>query len=285
MGSTCILTDSSVQFPQLSFPGRNLIRIVPVSIRIDDRFYLEGKELKTSQFPQLAVGKSAPELIPPTVDEFINQFLDLAKNFDTIIAIPMSSNLTQVFQNAALAEEKVRGCANIILIDSQTISIGLGAIIQAAADLISRGALPVEVEKRIRSMIPHTYMTICTPGLSYLNHAGFIDQSQALVGEYLGIMPIFTLEEGILTPVEKVKNLRSLVDYYQEYICEFDRLNHIAFIQSCPPISREARIVREYAQSEFQTTVFSEHHINPTLASLIGPRSSGLVIIEEFQDY
>ncbi len=32
----------------------------------------------------------------------------------------------------------------------------------------------------VRSLIPHTYMMICTPGLSYMYYAGFVDQAQAL---------------------------------------------------------------------------------------------------------
>ena len=59
-------------------------------------------------------------------------------------------------------------------------------------------------------MIPHTYMMVCTPGLSYLYYAGIIDQAQAFVGEMLGLLPIFTLEEGQINAVEKVRSTACL---------------------------------------------------------------------------
>jgi hypothetical protein len=96
----------------------------------------------------------------------------------------------------------------------------------------------------------------------------------------LGIMPIFTLEEGRLSSVEKVRNNRALSDFMQEFICEFDAFDQIALVQSNPGMVHEARLLREHAQSYFPQTPFSELTISPPLATLIGPRSMGLVVVE-----
>jgi hypothetical protein len=48
-----------------------------------------------------------------------------------------------------------------------------------------------------------------------------------------------------------------------------------------PGLPHEARLMREYVQSSFPQTPFSEHSINPPLATLIGPRSIGLVVVEK----
>ena len=106
---------------------------------------------------------------------------------------------------------------------------------------MTAGQPVAEVERMVRSQIPRTYMMLCTPGLSYLAYAGFIDPSQAFVGEMLGLLPIFTLEEGQISAVEKVRNMRGLIDFMQEFVSEFDELQHIAFIQSTPPLAHEAR--------------------------------------------
>ena len=68
--------------------------------------------------------------------------------------------------------------------------------------------------------------------MTYLYQSGFIGDAQALVGEMLGLLPIYTLEEGRLTPVEKARNYRQLIDFMQEFIDEFSDLYHIALIQS-----------------------------------------------------
>jgi DegV family protein with EDD domain len=282
MGSICILTDSSAQFPQLGFSGRNDVRVAPFSIQINGILYEESRDLRTNDLPPQASEEFRPRLIPPSIEKFQELYLNLNMHYQDILVLLTSASLNQACQNAQQAAEATRGRAQVSVIDSQTTSVGLGLLVQAAAEAIARGHSAADVERMIRSMIPHIYMMICTPGLSYMYHAGFIDQAQAFVGEMLGLMPIFTLEEGQISAVEKVRNSRSLVDFMQEFVCEFDDLQHIAFIQSVPGLSHEARLMREHAQNCFPQSPFSEHSINLPLATLIGPRSVGLVVIEKF---
>jgi DegV family protein with EDD domain len=281
MSSICILTDSSAQFPQLGFSGRNDVRVVPFSIQLNGTIYEEGHDLHTNDLPPTASEELHPRLIPPSAEKFEELYLNLNAHYKDILVILTSASLSQAFQNALQAAEATRGRVKVSVIDSQTTSIGLGLLVQNAAEAVAQGQAVADVESMVRSLIPHIYMMICTPGLSYMYYAGFIDQAQAFVGEMLGLMPIFTLEEGQISAVEKVRNTRSLVDFMQEFVCEFDELQHIAFIQSNPGLSHEARLMREHAQSCFPQAPFSEHTINLPLAALIGPRSVGLVVIEK----
>mgnify|MGYP005814553001 CR=1 FL=1 len=285
MGSICIVTDSSAQFPQLGFSGRNDVRVIPFSVETGGKIYEEGHDLKPNDLPATASETDHPRLIAPTSEQLQDLFLSLSQRYNDIIAILASSSLTSVFDHAQKAAKATQGRANVTVIDSQTTSVGLGLMVQAASEAAStvekHGMVVADIERMIRSMIPHTYMMICTPAMSYLHYAGLIDASQAFVGEMLGLMPIFTLEEGQISAVEKVRNTRSLVDYMQEFVCEFDDLLHIAFLQSIPPLTHEARQMREHAQNCFPQTPYSEHTINLPLSALIGPRSVGLVVVEK----
>jgi DegV family protein with EDD domain len=281
MGSICILTDSAAQFPQLGFSGRNEVRVVPFNVEAGGVFYAEGHDLRTNDLPGSASEAYAPHLLPPTSEKFEELYLNLTQHYRDIIAITTSGSMNSLYQNAQKAAEATRGRAQVTVIDSQTTSVGLGLLVQAAAEAVARGLPAAEVERMVRSLIPHIYMMICTPAMSYLYYSGLVDQSQAFVGEMLGLMPIFTLEEGQISAVEKVRNTRSLVDFMQEFMCEFDNLLHIAFIQSIPGLSHEARLMREHAQNCFPQTPFSEHTINLPLATMIGPRSVGMVVVEK----
>jgi DegV family protein with EDD domain len=280
MSSICILTDSAAQFPQLGFSGKNEIRVIPFDIEVNGQLYPEGKDLHTTALPASANGQNFPRLVVPSTHKFQEIFLSLGQHYHDIIAILSSAGLTPAFDNAYKAMEATRGRANVTLIDSQTTSVGLGLMVQKAAEVVASGQTLAEVERQVRAQIPHTYMMLCTPAMSYLHHAGFVDQSQAFVGEMLGIMPIFTLEEGRLSSVEKVRNNRALADFMQEFICEFETLDQIALVQSVPGMVHEARLLREHAQSYFPQTPFSELTISPPLATLVGPRSIGLVVVE-----
>lgn len=281
MGPTCILTDSSAQFPQLGFSGRNDVRVISFSVELNGKLYPEGQDLRPTDLPPTAITGANPRLIVPSAAEFESLFLNLNQHYRDILAIMNSASLNTAYENARKAAEGVQGRANVTAIDSQTTSVGLGLLVQAAAEAVAQGMPAVEVERLVRSLIPHTYMMICTPAMSYLQSAGYLDEGQGFVGEMLGLMPIFTLEEGELNAVEKIRNSRGLVDFMQEFVCEFDELQHIAFIQSTTPMSHEARLMREHTQSCFASTPFSEHQINLPLAVQIGPRSVGLVVVEK----
>jgi len=281
MTTTCILTDSAAQFPQLGFSGRNDVRVIPFSVKVNGHLHEEGQNLRALDLPPSANDDLCPTLVSPSVEKFQQLFLNLNYYYSDIVTILSSASLCGAFENAYQAAVELQGRANVIVIDSQTTSVGLGLMVQAAAEAVAQGANAIEVERIVRSIIPRTYMMICAPGLSYLYYSSLVDQAQAFVGEMLGLMPIFTLEEGQISAVEKVRNTRSLVDFMHEFICEFDNLQHVAFIQSIPTLSHEARLIREHAQNCFPQTPFSEHTINLPLATLIGPRSVGLVTVEK----
>lgn len=281
MSSICILTDSAAQFPQLGFSGKNDIRVIPYDIEFNGQIYPEGKDFHTSDLPAAAHGKNIPRLLSPSTARFQEIFLSLGQHYHDVVAILTSAALTPAYNNAYKAMEVTRGRVKVTLIDSLVTSVGLGLLVQTAAEIVAQGQSLADVERSVRSLIPHTYMMLCTPGMSYLQHAGFVDQGQAFVSEMMGFLPIFTLEEGRLSSVEKVRNNRALADFMQEFICEFDGLDHIALLQSSPSMTHEAHLLREHAQSYFPQTPFSELTISPPLATLIGPRSLGLVVIEK----
>ncbi len=283
MGSTCILTDSSAQFPQLGFSGRNDVRVVPFSVEVNGQVYEESRDLHTNDLPPTASEQLRPRLIAPSVETFAELYLNLSAHYRDILVILTSASLNPAFQNAQKAAETLQGRVNVSVIDSQTTSVGLGLLVQAASEAVAAGQPAPAIEQMVRSLIPHMYMMVCAPGLTYMHYGGFVDAPQAFVGEMLGLMPIFTLEEGQLSAVEKVRNTRSLVDFMQEFICEFDDLQHIAFIQSVPALPHEAKAMREHAQTCFPQTPFSEHTINLPLATLIGPRAIGLVAVEKVE--
>ena len=279
MPSICILTDNSVQFPQPVFPGQQHVKIIPMTVEINGQQYTEH-EFKPSNLPKIAIESLKPKLLPPSEDDFIKLFSSLADNYDTIIAIFISSSLCACYNTAVAAFETLNGKLPVHLIDSQTFSVGQGLLVTAAAEAIVNDFSPVEIDREIRSLIPNIYATICTPGLSYLYHNELVDRAQAAIIELLGLYPIFALEEGKLVPMEKLKSYRHAVGFFQEFLDEFDHLKHIAFIQGSIPTSLELRLLRETSGHGNVKVPFTKHTLNLPLSVLFGPNSLGLIALE-----
>jgi len=279
MKSTCIITDGSVQFIKASFPGQVFVKTIPLEIQVEGKPIFDGNGVKPSSLPQYANQQLNPKVFSPSPEQFYQLFSTLGQSYDNILGIFSSNQLIPCYENAQKAAVGLQGRTKIILIDSLTISAGLGYLVQLAAEGISKGTPVYEVERQIRSILPSTYSILCPVGLSYLYYNGFVDHAQAVVNEMLGLFPIFAIENGKLIPLEKVKSSRNAVGFFQEFLDEFEQLSHIAFIQSALSTYQESKILRDNYQRE-SPTPYSEHVINLPMAALFGPRTLGMIVVE-----
>lgn len=281
MGSSCVLTDNAAQFNRPNFTGYRHIQLIPEEIELQEGIKKDIQEIRISEFPKRVTIGYPARLIPPGADAITDKILSIYQKYDDIFIILISAALHPLYGIAADVVKRLRGRAAIHLIDSLSLAIGEGRIVQLAAEMINRNESGLVIEEKLRSVIPHTYTLLCTPNFSYLQRSGFIDRGQSISGDLLGFLPIFSLEEGKLNPVEKVKNHRNVVDYFIEFIDEFDALENIAVIQPYGINHNETRLIRQHVDEFHPDTHYSEHTINPYLASLIGPQGMGIVITEE----
>ena len=284
MSRICILTDSTAQFPTPNFFGHELVNVISMHIQLDGRIYADGKDLKAINLPVSAHSSLHPQALPPTPEEFIQAFTSLGRKYNEIIAILISSQLCSAVANAQEAVEAIKGPASIHVIDSQTTAVGLGLLVQAAAEAAQNDFGSLRISRLVRGLVPRIYTVFCLQSLTYLYHSGHLDPAQAIVGEMLGVTPFFILESGRLVPIQKVRNSRHLVDALHEFIAEFGNLKHIALVQGVPPFEQEARNLKERINGDFPSATFSEHTLGAALATILGPRCLGVVAMEHCMD-
>ncbi len=185
-----------------------------------------------------------------------------------------------MMRNALSASEQHRNGATVEVIDSQTTALGLGMLVQLAAGEAFDGASLREIDRQLRANIPHVYALICVPELIYLAYSGLMDYAQAVVGEMMGMLPVFAFEEGRLVPMEKVRTPRHLFEAFQDFLGEFETPSQIALLRSAGRGSLRTGPLRQFVKDTFPGTLFSEHPVQPHLAALLGPHSIGLFVIE-----
>ena len=284
MTTTCILTDSTAQFPIPAFEGRKLVNIIGFQFTDPETNQPIGNDLRAHDLSASVNGDAVTQLMPPQVSEFEEQYLQLCTIYQEIVVITHTADLGNTYKHAKQAADNLKGKVKVEVIDSQSIATGLGLIVQHAAKLAHQERNSVEISEAIRSLLPRVYSVFCIQGLSYLNLNGFLGQSQAMIAEFMKLLPIYVLEEGKLSPTQKARNNRHLVDLLFEFITEFDALAHIGFIQGIPAFEVETRALRERLVEDFDHTPISEHIISPELALMIGPRSLGLFVLQNEQE-
>jgi DegV family protein with EDD domain len=280
MSKIAVITDSTAQFPNPSFQGKDLVRIIPLDIVINDSIIKEGTGVKTADLPLSPSNERKTKLLVPSPAEIAEQFIVLLKKFNELLVITNSANLSAFYQNSIKAVKLIQGETTIQVVNSQTIATGLGMIVQAATEIISTGASLTEADRHVRQLIPHIYTLFCTPCMKYLYNIDILEYSQAVIGEMLNLHPIFTLEEGYPQAICKVRNFRHAQDYFQEFIEEYDDLIHISLLKGINTQGIDNRILKLFVQENFPDTPFSEHRINPFLGAIFGPKTLGLIIFE-----
>ena len=247
--------------------------------------------LRDDAVPDAAVGLGVPlgQVCVACLDRRLGPAADSAAHFleggaatSPALRLAIEGSLLPVFAVllALAAAAQFSNHCTVQVIDSQTVGAGLGMLVQAAAVAAAQGLSIAEIERKIRVAIPHIYVLFCIPELMYLAAAGQMDRSQAMVGEILSMLPVFTLEEGRLVPSEKVRTPRHLFEAFQDFMAEFERPAHIALVHGSNHNSLRIRPLRQYLQELFPQTPFSEHALQPQLTALFGPQSIGLFVSE-----
>lgn len=273
MARACIVTDTSVQFTHPVDPVQKNVIQLPVSGNFDSHNFETNK---TASRP----GRSS--LLFPADEDLSRFFSDLCQNYSDILVITLSSALSDLNSRVEKVIHKTGDFGHIQVIDSHTTAVGLGLLVQMAATMVLKGATPKEIEHQLRISIPHIYTILCLPDLSYLATANFLSPSQAIVGEMLDLLPIFSLEGGCLTAIQKVRTQRHLLETFQEFVDEFTDPAYIALIKNgnylkAPPF-------RDYIVENFPGTKYSEHQLGAPLIELLGPSSIGLIVIDEHSE-
>jgi len=197
--SACDLSDTLVEAMR--------IEVVPLSIRFGDDELVDREELSPEEFwDRLRSSTALPETSAPSAGKFEERFRGLIDRGATgIICINLSSRLSATMQAAQVAANAVRDQCPIVVIDSRTVSMGLGALCLTAARRAADGAKLEEIVEDVLSRRDRTRLFGALDTLEYLKKGGRIGNARALLGSMLSIKPIVEVHEGAVEEAGKVR--------------------------------------------------------------------------------
>jgi len=259
------------------------ICVVPFHVRIGEQEYLDGIDLDDESFRELVYDRGlVPETIPPTSDEFARVYEELNQETTEMVTILLSATLSETYQNAKRASEMFLGRCQIEVIDSKSVSVGLGILVEAAARAAAESKPLDEIVRIVRGLVPQIYVVFFSDSLSYLERGGRIGRAQSLLGTILGIKPFLTLEEGEIEPIEKVRSREQALDKLLEFVIEFDAVKQLAIVKGDPESNEETDLIVERLQAEFPGIDVPILSYGPVLASHIGPDTMGMIVYESY---
>ena len=280
MSRVYIVTDSAAII-EPAVAKRLNITVVPLTVRIDDQDYQDGTDLSHEELLlRMARQRVHPRIISPTADQFRRIYSRLTRHTDQIISLHSSASLSLVHREAQIAAREFLGRCDIVVMDSETLSLGLGILVQEAAQLANIPIPLGEIMRQIRGVIRRIYIVLIADTLDYLEYSHLISPAQAILGTMLGIKPFLAIEDGEIIPMEKVRSRERAIDKLAEFAGEFSDIERIAILQSTPYPTEKTRMLLERLELIEPRHEFPILLYGPLLASHIGPDGMGLVVYE-----
>src|SRR5579859_838333 len=281
MSKVRIVTDSSAHFLDPAFPGKQLVTVVPLTIRFGDQSFQDGVDMDNERFfRELSSGAPIPTAAAPSARQFAATYEEICQQNSSIVSIHVSSRLSRTYANARAGADEVLGRCKIAIIDSLSTSIGLGLLVEAAAKAAEAGATQEDIVRIVRGMIPRLYAVFFIETMEFLAKAERIGKAQAVLGAMLGIKPFLTLEDGDLVPMEKVRTRPQAIEKLVEFIVEFSNIEHLAILQSTAVPSDDTRLLLERLAMEMPGRSWPVLAYRPSLATFVGPNAMGVVVFE-----
>ncbi len=198
-----IVTDSTSDIPPHQAQELG-ITVIPLTVNFGTQQYLDGVEISSEEFyPMLAASSSLPTTSQPSPAEFKAVYERLLEAHDSIISIHISSGLSGTISSALTAKELVGG--DIHVVDSESISLGIGLIVLEAVDMAQQGLTAAEIVAQLECVRSQTEVMFTLDTLEYLHKGGRIGKVSAIMGALLNIKPVVRVVDGIYIPVGKVR--------------------------------------------------------------------------------
>lgn len=214
-----IVTDSTADITP-SQAKKLGITIIPLTVNFGMQQYRDGIEISSEEFyPMLAASTTLPTSSQPSPAEFKEIYERLLQDHDSIISIHISTGLSGTISSALTAQEMVQG--NIYIVDSKSISLGIGLIVLEAIDMAAQGLTAEQIVAELESVRKRTEVMFTLDTLEYLHKGGRIGKVAAVMGALLNIKPIVRVVDGIYIPVGKVRRQEQAL---QEIVHQFQAL-------------------------------------------------------------
>jgi DegV family protein with EDD domain len=236
MPGVFVVTDSSCDLEQDHIDPFE-IEIVPLTIRFGSEEFTDRRDLSVEDFYQrMANTEDLPQTACPPPGLFEVAFRRaIDAGAEAVVCLTISSELSTTFQSALTAAAACQGPVAIHVVDSRTVSSGLGTLVIEAAEVAAAGADVDTVLRRISDLIARTHVFAALNTLENLKKGGRIGGATAMVGSLLSIKPVIDLTGGVVHEAGKARTRRRALQMLSDRMKASGQIEHVAVMHSGAP--------------------------------------------------
>ena len=199
----------------------NDIKVIPFNIVLGDMMFKDGEKTTEEMFEYVDKNGTLPKTNAINEFEYTEYFNNILTEYDAVIHVALSSGISSSCGNAFRAASNIK---NAYIVDSKSLSTGIGLLALYAKELADKGEEAFEITKKVQARADSLQVSFVVERLDYL-HMGGRCSSVALLGANLfHIRPRIVVKDGKMTSDRKYKGSMEKVvsKYCKETLAEFN---------------------------------------------------------------
>jgi DegV family protein with EDD domain len=255
------------------------IEVVPLSIRFGDEEFEDRTDLTVEAFyEKLAAASVLPETAAPAPGKFEAAFRrQEAAGADAVVCINLSSGLSATMQSAQNAAIAMKGELDVRVLDSRSITSGLGTQVILAAEAAAAGASADDVVALVEQLVARTHVVGALDTLDNLKKGGRIGGAQALLGSLLSIKPIVDISTGEVEEAGKARTRRRALEVLRDKVVEHGAVEHLCVTHGLAP---EVDEMLDLLSAHYDRDQIRVGQIGPVIGTHGGPRVMGVTWLD-----
>lgn len=197
------------------------IKVIPYQIVLDDKTIVDGEMTTEELFDFVEKSGKLPKTNALNEFEYTEFFESLKKDYDAVIHVALSSGLTSSTQNAINASKNVE---NVFVVDSKSLSTGIGLLAIYARELADKGENPQDIYEKVSNRVDKLQVSFVIERLDYLYKGGRCNSLQFFGANLLKLRPRIILKDGKMGADKKYRGTMGKVvaKYCEEVLDEFN---------------------------------------------------------------
>ena len=274
-----IVTDSTSDIPKYLIDQYEL-EVVPSILIIDGKEYADGIGISREDFyKQLPSLRTQPTTAAPSIGDFSTRYDSLlTRGCDHILSIHAAGPLTTIINSARQAAKDFP--EKITIIDSLSLSLGLGFQVLAAAEAAEDGL--AAALHAIESTRKHLHVFAALDTMENLRRSGRVPAAVTILGGMLNIKPMIELTNGEVKAIGAVRTTKQANERMLKFLLEGGELERLAILHTgAEPRAKEFLNMLMQKASQSVPRDILMVNVTTVIGTHVGPNGLGFAAVRK----
>ena len=274
--AVAVVTDSTAYLPS-GLAGRQGLTVVPLQIAVGGAIRDEA-DISTAETARALKEWHPVSTSRPSPGRFADTYRDAVDaGAREVVSVHLSSAMSGTVEAARLAADDAP--VPVTVVDSGTIGMGLGfAVLSAVATAQSGGTAEAVADAALRrARLTRSLLYVDT--LEHLRRGGRIGAAATLLGSALMVKPLLDIQDGRITPLEKVRtSARALARLEELAVTEAGERPVDLGVQHLGVAARAESITARLRARLPHVADVHVGEVGPVIGAHVGPGMLGVVV-------